>query len=139
MLVVRESMASPPRQVTVPFVADQPVHLDVTNVGQIPVIPSLYAMGKGSVRVAPGATAVIIIGQREYHDKEPIQSATVPFKRMLLPARRLSRNDHLKNVSYGVDFQRGEAVQECEHALSTPFRPGAGCSKRGTLPHLQCG
>ncbi len=62
-----------PRQVTVPFVADQPVQLEVTNVGQIPVIPPLYAMWEGSVRVAPGETAVIIIGQREDPAKEPIQ------------------------------------------------------------------
>jgi hypothetical protein len=63
-----------PRQVTVPFVADQPVQLDVTGMGQIPVAPPLYAMWEGSVRVAPGETAVIIIGQREDDAKESIRS-----------------------------------------------------------------
>ncbi len=51
------------RQVTVPFMADHPVQLGVTNSGQSLVTPPLYAMWERSVRVAPGETAVIIIGQ----------------------------------------------------------------------------
>jgi DNA-binding NtrC family response regulator len=53
------------RRLKVPFVADQPVLFGVTNVSQSPATPPLYAMWERSVRVAPGETAVIIIGQLE--------------------------------------------------------------------------
>jgi hypothetical protein len=73
----------PLHDITVPLVAGKPVQLPLTSAGKKSVIAPLYAAWESSVKVVPGETAILIIGQRSEDDVET-KGSSLPLPLALL-------------------------------------------------------
>lgn len=73
----------PSQNITVPLVAGKPVQLLLTGEGKKSAIAPLYAAWESSVKIIPGETAILIIGQRSEDDVET-KGSSLPLPLALL-------------------------------------------------------